>query len=115
MNTSELISLKSTDDLDELMALSASQPVMIFKHSTRCPTSSFALREFEEYVPSAIERGIACAQVLVVEDRPISLEIAERLEVRHQSPQAILVRDSAAVWNDSHERISSLALQQAEG
>ncbi|MEE3181603.1 MAG: monothiol bacilliredoxin BrxC family protein, partial [Planctomycetota bacterium] len=51
---------------------------------------------------------------LVVEDRPVSLELAERLGVLHQSPQAILVRDGQAVWNDSHEGVTSAALKDAE-
>ena len=107
--------LKTSEDLEDLLARSVSSPVVILKHSTRCPISTHAHGEFNEYAASATGRGVVCAVVLVVEDRPLSLEIAERLGVPHQSPQAILVRDGDAVWNDSHERVSALALQQAEG
>lgn len=113
--TADIRAVKTTEDLDVLLALSESTPVMVLKHSTRCPISSFAHREYIEYVPGAAERGVTCAMILVVEDRAVSLELAERVGVRHESPQAILLRDGKAVWDDSHERVNALTLQQAEG
>ena len=88
---------------------------MILKHSTRCPVSAFALQEFRQYADGAESRGIECAIVRVVEERPLSLGIAEALGVRHQSPQAILVKRGAAVWNDSHEGVTASALEESEG
>ncbi len=107
--------VETTADLDDLLALSAERPVMLLKHSTRCPVSTWAHREFVEYVTDAVERDVECAMVLVVEHRPVSLEIADRLGVRHQSPQAILIRGGAAEWNDSHEGVTKSALEAAEG
>jgi bacillithiol system protein YtxJ len=114
-DTASILHLRSSDDLERLLELSDERPVMILKHSTRCPISSFARREFEEYATGAASRGVSCALVLVVEDRPLSLEIAAQLGVRHQSPQAILLRERRAVWNDSHERLTAAALREAEG
>ncbi len=111
----DLPRLSSSEEISGLLELSGESSVMVFKHSTRCPISTFAQREFMSYLPGARERGVHCVMVLVVEDRPVSLELAERLGVRHQSPQAILVRDGQAVWNDSHEGVSSSALKDAEG
>ena len=87
---------------------------MVFKHSTRCSISTFAQREFMEYAAGAVGRGVHCVMVLVVEDRPVSLELAEVLDVRHQSPQAILVKDRRALWHDSHEGVNASALEEAE-
>lgn len=106
--------LKSTADIDALFERSREHPVSLFKHSTRCPVSSYAHREFLEYAAGAPDRGVECAMVLVVEDRPVSLELAERLGVRHASPQAILIRDGRAVWDESHEGITAEALRNAE-
>jgi bacillithiol system protein YtxJ len=53
------------------------------------------------------------AWVRVIEERPVSLHLAERLGVRHQSPQALLIRNGAAVWNASHHAITASALQNA--
>ena len=110
----DLPRLSSSEELAGLLELSRERPVMLFKHSTRCPISSFAEREFMDYVPAAAARGVHCVMVLVVEDRQLSLELAEALGVRHQSPQAILVKDRVAAWNDSHEGVTSSALERAE-
>jgi len=111
----DLPRLSSSEEISGLLELSGERSVMVFKHSTRCPISTFAQRELMSYLTGARERGVHCVMVLVVEDRPVSLELAERLGVRHQSPQAILVRDGQAVWNDSHEGVTSSALKDAEG
>ena len=110
----DLAGLKSSEELSALLELSAQQPVMVFKHSTRCSISTFAHREFLEYAEGAGSRGVHCVMVLVVEDRPVSLELAELINVRHQSPQAILLRDRCALWHDSHEGVSAGALEEAE-
>ena len=49
----------------------------------------------------------------VIEERPVSLALAERVRVQHQSPQALLIRDGVAVWNVSHHAITAAALQNA--
>jgi|TARA_B100000809_G_scaffold205149_2_gene206785 bacillithiol system protein YtxJ len=111
----DLPRLSTSEELSGLLELSEQRPVMVFKHSTRCPISTFAQREVMSYLPAARERGVHCVMILVVEDRPVSLELAELLGVRHQSPQVILVRDGQAVWNDSHEGVTCAALEVAEG
>jgi bacillithiol system protein YtxJ len=51
--------------------------------------------------------------VRVIEERPVSLALAERVGVQHQSPQALLIRNGAALWNASHHDITTEALQNA--
>lgn len=53
------------------------------------------------------------AWVRVIEERPISLALSERIGVQHQSPQALLIKDGKAVWNDSHHNITAAALKDA--
>jgi bacillithiol system protein YtxJ len=107
-------SLTTAEDLDGTLELSNEKPVMILKHSTRCPVSFAARQEFETYAESAVERGIACCLVLVVENRALSQEIAARLGVRHQSPQVIFLKNGEALWHDSHDRVNVEALKSAE-
>lgn len=83
----------------------------IFKHSTRCPISAEAEREFMRHPEDA---ALSVYRVLVVENRPTSNAIAEALGVEHQSPQAILVRDGRAVWNASHWDVTREKLKEAE-
>ena len=105
--------IESTEAFEELLRVSAEGPVVLLKHSTRCPVSTYARREFDEFVRGSDAAAVVCAMVLVVECREVSLVIAERLGVRHQSPQAIVIRDGEAVWNDSHERVTAAALSTA--
>jgi len=89
------------------------KPVLIFKHSTTCPISGRAaqridrlLRESEEPLPSFY-------MVKVIESRPVSQLIAEHYEVKHESPQILLLKDGKEVWNTSHDEITAEAVLAA--
>lgn len=105
--------LSSIQMLDELLAGSAGAPVLLFKHSTRCPVSAAALRRAEAWLAARGDAAPAAGLIKVVENRPLSHEAAARLQVTHQSPQAIAVRDGAALWNASHGGITAQALEAA--
>ncbi len=86
---------------------------LILKHSTRCGASAHAWSEFQAFVRENPDVGVDCFRVLVVEDRPVSLAIADELRVTHESPQLILIRDGRAVWHTSHFGIRSAAILEA--
>ena len=79
----DLPQLSSMEELSGLLELSGEKPVMVFKHSTRCSISTYAHREFMSYLPAALARGVHCVMVLVVEARPVSLELAEAVSYTH--------------------------------
>ena len=106
-----LIRITSIEDLHSVLQQSTSQPLLLFKHSTRCPISAGANREFEAYLNAAPNQGVIYGLIYVIEDREVSNAAAEMLGVKHESPQAILVKDGQAVWNTSHSRITSETLQ----
>ncbi len=97
------------EDIDQF--LSEPGDAIIFKHSTRCGISTVAHEEMEKFLGEGI--AIDVFKILVVEQRPLSNHIAETLEVRHQSPQAILVRDGKPVWETTHYSITSTAVKEA--
>ena len=103
--------LEQNQDLEQLIERSKTDPVLIFKHSTQCPISSEAYEEFKRFAQSAVE--LPCALVLVIEHRELSNAIASRLGIRHESPQAIVVRDGQAAWNASHWSITADSLSHA--
>ena len=105
--------LSSIQMLEELLAESAAAPVLLFKHSTRCPVSAAALRRAEEWLAARGDAAPAAGLIKVVENRPLSQEAAARLQVTHQSPQAIVLRNGAALWNASHGGITAQALETA--
>jgi len=97
----------SPAELDQ--ALAAKPTCWIFKHSTRCSISGEAAREVE-----ALATRLPVYRILVVENRPTSLCIAERLGIEHASPQAILLREGRPVWSATHWAITREAMEAAE-
>lgn len=93
--------------LDELMIRSQSEPVVLFKHSTTCPISMNAHREMERFTDADVNL------VIVQRARELSNEIARRTGVRHESPQALVVRNGDVVWNASHYDITADAVRAA--
>ena len=56
---------------------------------------------------------VPCYEVHVIESRAVSDLIAARLDVQHESPQAIVVRDGVSVWDGSHFQITADELAAA--
>jgi bacillithiol system protein YtxJ len=105
--------IQSLQELDEALERSKQQPVWIFKHSLTCPISSQAWNEFRSFAEGQPD-GVYIL-IEVQNARPISNAVAERTGVRHQSPQAILLRNAAVVWHASHYSIETKALLKAFG
>ncbi|MFC5703484.1 bacillithiol system redox-active protein YtxJ [Cohnella faecalis] len=91
---------------NEALGKTSEKPLLIFKHSTSCSVSAGAHEELLKYVSDYEASDVDFAIVHVIEDRPVSNEIAEKLDVQHKSPQAILVDKGNQVWNESHWRIT---------
>src|SRR3954466_6491429 len=102
---SPLHSLSHIDELEAAIAESTERPVLLFKHSRTCGISCEALDEWRAHV----EAADACATyklITVQSHRHLSNEAATRLGVRHETPQAILLRNGRPVWSASHFRIT---------
>jgi len=108
--SADFIPVEDTGGLAELFTRSDDAPVVLFKHSTTCPISAHAHREM-----SRLDAGAAGSVALVVVQsaRPVSNEIAERTGLRHESPQAIVLRKGRPVWSASHYDITADAVAQA--
>lgn len=105
-STLEWNDLTRMEQLDEIKEESAVQPVLIFKHSTRCSISRMALKNFErEY--SIDVAGAKPYYLDLLEHRDISNEIASRFGVMHQSPQLIILVDGKPVYSASHNEIDA--------
>lgn len=104
--------LESLDDLDSAIRESTERPVLLFKHSLTCSISTRAFNELQSYLNDADART-AYNLITVQTARSVSDEVASRLKIEHESPQAILVRGGREVWNASHGEITALALDRA--
>jgi bacillithiol system protein YtxJ len=105
--------IEDVPTLDELIEAAKNRPVWFFKHSLTCPISAGAWSEFRRFAEDQDGNGAVFALIEVQTARPVSNALAERLGVRHQSPQAILLRDSRVAWHASHYDIDLNALQSA--
>jgi bacillithiol system protein YtxJ len=103
-----------TTTVDELLAASQRQPVLVFKHSLTCPVSHAAFHEFERFLAARpASDGVRYELIEVQNDRPASNEVAQRTGIRHESPQAILLDKGAVRWHASHWKINRDALEEA--
>ena len=106
-----LTKITSTEQLQEVIDASSERPVLLFKHSTTCPISARANREVLKYLENQPNENVLYGLIHVIEERPVSLTAADLLAVKHESPQAILIKDGQAVWNTSHGGITADTLQ----
>jgi len=105
--------LDSSAALAACLARSNSGPVFIFKHSTRCPISSDARAEVENYLRQSDETSPPVYINYVVESRAVSNEIESSLGVRHASPQILLVHSGKVAWSTTHGGVRSDAMRHA--
>jgi len=105
--------LATLEDAGAFLERHGDAPVLVFKHSTRCPISASALRRVEAWLAGKGDDAPPAARVLVVERRAVSNFLSERLDVPHASPQALICRRSRPVWHASHNRITAEALDDA--
>jgi bacillithiol system protein YtxJ len=97
----------------DLVEQSNEHPVLIFKHSNACPISARAHEEVRRVVDGQIDREFGFGMVVVQEARPLSNAIEARLGVRHETPQAIVLRRGKPVWTASHWHVTRDALAAA--
>ena len=109
---SVLTHLSDIDELEAAIAESRERPVLVFKHSRTCGISAEALDALRTHVERA-EAGVSYKVITVQSHRRVSDEAAARFGIRHETPQAILVREGRAIWAASHFRVNAAELQKA--
>lgn len=97
------------DTVEEFQQIADSgEPFLFFKNSLTCPIAQAAYEQFEAF---AEENDSVNAYYLNVQEaRPLSNYIAETYGVKHESPQALLVKDKQVAWNESHWKITKDSL-----
>jgi bacillithiol system protein YtxJ len=95
--------LTSESQLAELIERSKETPQVIFKHSNRCSISGVAFQRIDKAQKPAFTDFWLLD---VISDRHISLYIAERFGVNHESPQVLVIKNGECVYDDSHLGIS---------
>ncbi len=92
--------INSTDELDALFEKSNAAPVAILKHSTTCPISHGVYKEVSN-------ADVDINLIVVQHARDVSNAIAERTGIRHESPQAFVIENSAVKYHASHYDVTA--------
>lgn len=101
------IDLKDISQLDSVESNSFDKPQFIFKHSTRCGVSRIVLQMFKkEYGLSEEEADLYFLDI--IQNRDISNKIAEKFDVRHESPQLLIISDGKVIAHKSHGEINDI-------
>lgn len=92
--------ITSPQTVDEAIALSYQEKVVLFKHSTRCSISVAALNRIER--DRGHFDGFKWYYLDLLAYRAASNYIAEKLAIEHESPQLLLVDHGKCVYHASH-------------
>jgi len=95
--------LTTATQLAEIKEESASKPVVIFKHSTRCSISAVAKSRLER---AQAPEEISFYYLDLIRFRDISNKIADDFNVPHESPQVLLIRNGECIYDESHSGIT---------
>lgn len=101
----ELKELQTFEDYEQAVEMSNEKPVLIFKQSTTCPISAEAFRQYNSFLDST-NKDIDTYFVKVRETREVSNKIAEDTNIKHESPQILLIKNKEVLWNTSHHDIT---------
>ena len=94
--------LNSEEQLAEIINKSHSKAQVIFKHSIRCSISSMVKSRLEK---SAAPDSIDFHYLDLINYRSLSNKIAEDLNVSHESPQVLFIKDGECIYDESHMAI----------
>jgi bacillithiol system protein YtxJ len=100
--------LEGVADLDGVLQ---DEVAVVYKHSPVCGLSSRALREVRGFAEA--RPALPIYLVNVITRRDLSRQIEERTGIRHESPQAIVLRRGRPSWHGSHRAVTEEALSGA--
>lgn len=100
--------LQTINDWQDVLEQSKEAPLFVLKHSTACPVSAAAYREFDE-----LATDIPKYFLKIQHHRPVSAEIESNLGRRHESPQLFLLKDGKALWEATHRAITKSKINKA--
>lgn len=98
--------IETEEDLAKALERSFQHKIGIFKHSTSCFISRTVLKNFEKEI-NALDEKPELYYLDLLAHRSLSNKIAADLEIRHESPQFLVLENGKAVSNASHQHISA--------
>lgn len=96
------VPLQQESQIEEIISTSNTKTQIIFKHSTRCSVSGMAKNRL---IQKQLE-GVDFYYLDLLKYRPISNKIATVFNVHHQSPQILVIKKGACIYDESHSAIT---------
>ena len=96
--------LTTPQQFDDLLVKSNTLPIVIYKHSTRCSTCIMLKRVIERDW-DATHPATPIYYLDLLAYRPVSDYVATQLNILHESPQMIAIKDGKAIYHASHAEI----------
>ncbi|MEO7660653.1 MAG: bacillithiol system redox-active protein YtxJ, partial [Pyrinomonadaceae bacterium] len=96
--------ITTEEQLDSLFQDSYDRPVALIKHSDTCGISSDIMDQL-----GSVEAEINV--IVIQQNRDLSNSVAVRIEHRHQSPQAFVIKDGKAIYHATHYGISPAEIE----
>lgn len=94
--------LTEESQLESIIQQSFQQPIVIFKHSTRCSISTMAKSRLERV---GQPENISFYYLDLIRYRSVSNKIAEIFQIYHESPQVLLIKNGECIYDESHNGI----------
>ena len=96
----------SKEDIAGIFDSSKAKTQVVFKHSSSCGISFFAMRSLN--TPELLENEhIDLHLIDVIHQRSTSQDFAEKVNIRHESPQIFVIKDGEITWHGSHNSVNA--------
>lgn len=105
--------LTDKDQITIALEESKDKIIAIFKHSTTCGVSRMVLKSFEkEYTEN---EDVKLYFLDLRKHRDVSNAVANELNVRHESPQLIVLQNKEVLHHASHQDINAEKIAELAG
>lgn len=106
--------VSKVEDLDEILKEQADEnAIILFKYSPYCTISFVADKVIEKWLKKSSDKeNLTILKINVISARPLSNYIAEKYEVKHESPQLFWLDKNEVKWHGSHHMITEIKLDE---